>query len=43
MGYHTNRLNRNNGDWLWGKNILRTCVKIEFKDLPTEKTGDKLF
>jgi hypothetical protein len=41
--FSNNRLNRNNGNWLWGKNILRTCVKIEFKDLPTENTGGKLF
>ena len=41
--FSNNRLNRNNGNWLWGKNILKTCVKIEFKDLPTENTGGKLF
>jgi hypothetical protein len=41
--FSNNKLDRNNGNWLWGKNILKTCVKIEFKDLPNENTGDKLF
>ena len=41
--FSNNKLDRNNGNWLWGKNILRTCKKIEFKDLPSENTGDKLF
>ena len=41
--FQNNKLDRNNGNWLWGKNILRTCVKIEFKDLPNGNTGDKLF
>ena len=41
--YVTYKLDRNNGNWLRGNNILRTCVKIKFKDLPKLNTEDKLF
>ena len=41
--YITYRLDRNTGNWLYGKDILKTCIKIELKDLPKLNTGDKLF
>ena len=37
------RLNRNNGEWSYGKSILWTCKKISFLELPKLNSEGKLF
>ena len=37
------KLNRNNGEWSYKKNILRTCKKISFYELPKLNSEGKLF
>jgi len=37
------KLNRNNGEWSYGKSILRICKKISFYELPKLDSEGKLF
>ena len=37
------RLNRNNGEWSYGKSILRICKKISYYELPKLDSEGKLF
>ena len=36
-------LNRNNGEWSYGKSILRICKKISYYELPKLDSEGKLF
>ena len=40
---HSNKLNRNNGEWLHKGEIVRTCKKINHDELPKLNQEGKLF